>query len=185
MNVHLTILLVALIALGGCSGARIEQAVESAQAALDSGDLDRALELTASALPDARSTGDGLMTWRLESIAMLAQAELGRSEEGLAALERLSEPFPKMINAPLYARLAFRASKAGHVDGALDFAEAGLLRYPNRKGDFDGVMADIESRASEDNEALSRLAELGYLSKTPKIPQTPKAAEAAEDDDTR
>jgi len=166
MTVRNALMSVALIALGACSGANAEKAIPAAQAALDAGDTARALELTAAALPDARAAQDGLTTWRLESIALLALAEEGRAEEAIAAVERLAQPFPKKVNSMLYARLANRAAKADHLMAAIDLAEAGMQRYPARKPDFDAVIADMEERAEDNSPALERLEQLGYVSKT-------------------
>jgi len=165
MNVRPALLFAALLSIGACSGPDAAEAVESAQAALDEGETTRALELTAAALPAVREVQDGLMIWRLETIAMQALAEEGRAEEAIATLGRLAEPFPNRVTAPFYARLANRAAKGGELIAAIEIADAGLKRFPDRKTDFEGVIADIKRRAVGDNPAMERLYAMGYMSK--------------------
>jgi hypothetical protein len=137
----------------------------AAQDALDRGETARALELTESALPSARDGQDRPLTWRLLSIGLQALAEEGRASDALATLERVASTFPTKVDAPLYARLANRATKAGEQQAGLTLAHAGVQRFPGREADFDSVIEDIKRRSKGNDSAMELLYSLGYVSK--------------------
>ncbi|HZL99831.1 MAG TPA: hypothetical protein VFD43_06230, partial [Planctomycetota bacterium] len=109
----------------------------------------------------AADGADANLSWKLERIRAEAIAKLGQTPEVLTTVARLQPAYPQQCNALFYGKLGMLLVDAGQPVGAVELADAGIQQFPDRKADFEGLIASIQ--ASGDSEAIAKLRTLGYL----------------------
>jgi hypothetical protein len=146
----------ALLLLLACAAGPDEQ-LEEARAQLARG---AHAEAAAAAAAGLAAGAEGATAWRLELVALEAEARDGRGAEALARLERLGQTWTAQADAALYLQTAGQLREAGQAAAAVSVLDAGARRFPQ---DADLAKAIEQAKASGTAEELERLRSLGYV----------------------
>ena len=149
------VLLAWLSILAAC-GAGPEQRLEEARDALARGAYPEA----AAAAEKGLGAADGATAWRLELVALEAEARGGKTAEVLARLERLAGAWSEQLTGSLYVQTAGQVKESGDVAGAISVLDAGAKRFPQ---DADIATAIAQAKASGTAAELEALRSLGYV----------------------
>jgi hypothetical protein len=148
--------------LAGCGSSDPAAQADAAQTALSTGDAAAARAKAEAGLKAAGA--DKNLAWRLERIRVEAIAKQGDSAEVVATMTRLGQAYPLQCDAPFYSKVANALAESGEGVGALEVANAGLQRFPDRKSDFEGLIEQLkQTAAAGDAELTAKLKSLGYL----------------------
>jgi hypothetical protein len=143
--------------LCACGGGP-EAQLEKAQADLAKRDYAAA---SAAASQGLAGGATGPVAWRLENVALEAEARSAKSAEVVARLERLaSGPFAAQLTGPLYVQTAGQVKEAGDGAGAVSVLDLGAKRFPQ---DADIAQAIERSKHSGSDAEVERLRSLGYV----------------------
>ena len=157
------VMAVCLLFSAACGGGSDPLAqADAAQTSLSSGDYPDARAQAEAGLKTAGST-DKNLAWRLERIRVEAVAKQGDGNEVVASMERLAKSFPAQCDAAFYSKVGGSLAQVGKGQSALDVAHAGQQRFPDRKTDFDALIAELKQSATGDPELTAKLKSLGYL----------------------
>lgn len=149
--------------LTGCGASDPAAQADAAQTALSTGDAAAARAKAEEGLK-AAGAADKSLAWRLERIRVEAIAKQGNSAEVVGTMSRLAQAYPTQCDAPFYSKVANALAEGGEGVGALEVANAGLQRFPDRKADFDGLIEQLkQTAAAGDAELTAKLKSLGYL----------------------
>jgi hypothetical protein len=149
--------LFALLLLLSCSGGP-DAKLEEARAKLAAGDFAAA---GAAANEGLAAGPEGAVAWRLELVALEAEARGGKGADSRARLERLAGgPFAAQAGGSLYVQTAGQLREAGDAAGAVDVLDSGAKRFPE---DADIARAIEQAKASGSDAELERLRSLGYV----------------------
>lgn len=150
-------LVLPLLLLCAC-GAGPEAHLEKARADLAKGDYAAAAAAAAAGLTGG---AEGATAWRLEAVALEAEARTAKTADAVARLQRLaSGPFAAQLTGPLYVQTAGQVKEAGDAAGAISVLDLGAKRFPQ---DADIAQAIARSKQSGSNEEIERLRSLGYV----------------------
>lgn len=155
--------LAAAALLAACGGKTANDYHTDARAALQSGDVARALQLADEGLAQSDARSDVAAAWRLEQVRLEALAKSGKGVEVQKELDRLAGTYPAQVNASLYRSLADRVKQAGDVTGAIEVLAAGDKRFPAEHASFKEAIDALKSTESLDPAQVQRLKALGYL----------------------
>ncbi len=151
--------LAALLLLGcGKSAADLK---ESAQAALDAGDLGTAVEQADLAIQVAGT--DRAMVWQVEQIRLRALAANGQGGQVVASLARLSGEYSAQLKSSLYVALAGQLRDGGDTSAAIDVLDAGNRAFPAESELFTAAIAELQQGQELDPAEIEKLKALGYL----------------------
>ena len=150
-------LLLLFCLFAGCGGGP-EARLEKARVALANGDYPAA----AAAADEGLSAGaKGPTAWRLELVALEAEARGAKSADVVARLERLaSGPFAAQLTGPLYVQTAGQVKQAGDAAGAVSVLDLGAKRFPQ---DADIAQAIERTKSTGGAAEVERLRSLGYV----------------------
>lgn len=149
-----------------CGQPSPESALAGLQERLDRGEVaglaDRADALRARA--QAARAPESL-AWRLEKLALLADAQVPRAEAVRSRLTRLATAGERRADVALSAQLAQRLSRAGDHAGALAVLDDAVGRWPASAEALAPAFTELERAmtASGDDAALAALHQLPYL----------------------
>lgn len=150
-------LALALLWLCAC-GVKPEAQLEKARADLAKGDYAAAAATAAQGLAGG---AEGATAWRLENVALEAEARSAKTADVVARLQRLaSGPFAAQLTGPLYVQASGQVKEAGDAAGAITVLDLGAKRFPQ---DGDIAQAIERSKQSGSDEELERLRSLGYV----------------------
>ena len=143
--------------LVACGGNSPKKQLESAQAALASGDWAAA---STAATAGLSAGAEGATAWRLELVGLEAQARGKQGAEALATIERLAGAYSSQVKAALYLQTATQLTEAGDGAGAISVLDAGLKRFP----DDEGLKKAIDqAKLAGDDASMQQLRTLGYV----------------------
>lgn len=143
--------------LVACGGTSPEKQLESAQAALASGDWAAA----STAVTQGLAAGaEGTTAWRLELVGLEAQARGKMGAEALATIERLAGADSAQVKAALYLQTATQLTEAGDGANAVAILDAGLKRFPEDEGLKKAI---DQAKAGGDDASMQQLRSLGYI----------------------
>ncbi|HXK25099.1 MAG TPA: hypothetical protein VMS55_20690 [Myxococcota bacterium] len=143
--------------LAGC-GSGPEARLEKAREALAKGDYSAAAVAASEGLA---AGAQGATAWRLELVALEAEARGGRSADVVARLGRLATgPFATQLTGPLYVQTAGQVKEAGDAAGAVSVLDLGAKRFPQ---DADIVQAIERAKSTGGAAEVERLRSLGYV----------------------
>jgi hypothetical protein len=163
MRLVSTTLLISL-ALPACGAQSPEEAAQAAQTALGAGRYAEAQATAEEALAAEGVAEDAALSWKLERVRVEALAGQGQGGAVLVELTRLSGTYVGQVTAEFHAKLGGMLNKAGDPLGALDVAEAGKQRFPDKATAFDGLIANLKAAAEAGDSAVAeKLRALGYL----------------------
>jgi hypothetical protein len=146
-----------LLLLCAC-GAGPEAQLEQARAALAKGDYAAAGAAAAQGLAGG---AEGAVAWRLENVALEAEARTAKTADVVARLQRLaSGPFAAQLTGPLYVQAAGQVKEAGDAAGSISVLDLGAKRFPQ---DADIAQAIERSKQGGSDEEIERLRSLGYV----------------------
>ena len=146
-----------LLLLCACGGGP-EAQLEKARADLAKGDYAAAGAAAAQGLAGG---AEGATAWRLENVALEAEARTAKTADVVARLQRLaSGSFAAQLTGPLYVQTAGQVKEAGDAAGAISVLDLGAKRFPE---DADIAQAIERSKRSGSDEELERLRSLGYV----------------------
>jgi hypothetical protein len=145
-----------LLSLMACGGAP-EDELESARGYLAAGDY---VGAAAAASRGLGAGAEGATAWRLELVALEAEARAGRTDEVLARLGRLAGPWSAQLTGPLYVQTAGQVKEAGDASGSIGVLDLGAKRFPD---DPAIAQAIARSKATGSDAELERLRSLGYV----------------------
>jgi predicted Zn-dependent protease len=151
------LIVVAALSLLAACGASPEQQLEQAREELGSGSY---AEAEASAAAGLEAGAEGATAWRLELVALEAEARARKTEAALARLERLAGAWAKQVGGSLFVQTAGQLREAGDPAGAIDLLHAGAKRFPE---DPDVKKAIDQAKAAGSAAEYERLRTLGYL----------------------
>ena len=157
---HRWLLLVLLAACGGGGSTSYES---DARAALNGGDMAKAIRVAEEGLAQDAVKKDPAAAWRLEQIRLDALATSGKGVDVKKELDRLATAYPKQVNASLYRSLAAKATTVNDVPGAIEILTAGDQRFPAEHAAFVEAIGELKEGAAMDPETVKRLKALGYL----------------------
>jgi hypothetical protein len=151
-----------LIAVAVClgllaCGASPEQQLDQAREQLGSGAY---AEAEATAAAGLAAGAEGPIAWRLELVALEAEARGKKSEAVLARLERLAGAWAKQVGGSLYVQTAGQLRDAGDPAGAIGVLDAGAKRFPQ---DADVAKAIAQAKTAGTAAELEQLRSLGYI----------------------
>ena len=150
-------LLLLFCLLAGCGGGP-EARLEKAREALAKGDYPAA---AAAASEGLAAGAQGATAWRLELVALEAEARGGSSADVVARLGRLaSGPFAAQLTGPLYVQTAGQVKQAGDAAGAVSVLDLGARRFPQ---DADLAQAIDRAKSTGGAAEVERLRSLGYV----------------------
>ena len=151
------LLLLAVASLLAACGASPEQRLEQARGQLASGSY---AEASASASAALAAGAEGATAWRLELVALEAEARGKKTEAVLARLERLAGAWAKQVGGSLFVQTAGQVRDAGDPAGAIQVLDAGAKRFPE---DADVQKAIAQAKAGGTAAELEQLRSLGYI----------------------
>jgi hypothetical protein len=151
------LIVVALFSLLAGCGASPEQQLEKAREQLASGAF---AEAGAAAAEGLAAGAEGATAWRLELVALEAEARAKNTEAALARLERLAGAWAKQVGGSLYVQTAGQLRDAGDAAGAISVLDAGAKRFPE---DGDVAKAITQAKAAGTAAELEQLRTLGYI----------------------
>jgi hypothetical protein len=153
-------LLVLLLAACGGGSTTYEN---DARAALNGGDMARAIRVAEEGLGRDAVKQDPAAAWRLEQIRLGALATSGKGAEVKKELDRLAAAYPKQVSASLYRSLADKAKTVNDVPGAIEILTAGDQRFPAEHASFVEAIGALRDGGEMDPATVKRLKALGYL----------------------
>jgi hypothetical protein len=159
-----TLAALALCLLAACGGPTPKELAKQADDALNGGDPAKAQKLAeqgAEAMKGAEP--DRATAWALERVrleALASQGELTKVREGLTTD---SIAFADQMKADFYAKLAREMADAGKSVESLELVELGKKKFPDKAAAFDGLIAELKTKASSDDALTAKLKQLGYL----------------------
>ncbi len=159
-NWWIPLLAALVVACGGKSAADYDR---EARAALDAGDLPKAIKVVEEGLACDAVKQDAAAAWRLEQTRLEALAKNGKGAEVKSELDRLATAYPKQVSASLYRSLADKAKEAGDTTGAIDVLTAGDQRFPAEHASFVEAINALKASGTLDPDQVQRLKALGYL----------------------
>ena len=151
------VLLLAAVSLLAACGASPEQQLEKAREQLGSGAWG---EAEAAAAAGLAAGAEGTTAWRLELIALEAEARAKKTEAVLARLERLAGAWPQQVGGSLFVQTAGQLRDAGDPAGAIQVLDSGAKRFPE---DADVAKAIDQAKAAGTAAELEQLRTLGYI----------------------
>lgn len=149
------VLLAGLSLLAAC-GASPEKQLDQARDALARGAYPEAVAAATTGLAAA----NGATAWRLELVALEAEARGGKTPDVLARLGRLGTAWSEQLTASLYVQTAGQVKEAGDVAGAISVLDAGAQRFPK---DAAIATAIAQAKGSGSEAEKERLRSLGYI----------------------
>jgi hypothetical protein len=139
-------------------GVKPEAQLEKARAELAKGDYAAAAGTAAQGLA---AGAEGATAWRLENVALEAEARSAKTADVVARLQRLaSGPFAAQLTGSLYVQTSGQVKEAGDAAGAITVLDLGAKRFPQ---DADIAQAIERSKQTGSDEELERLRSLGYV----------------------
>lgn len=150
-------LTVALLSLLLACGASPEAHLDKARGHLAGGAWDQAVAASEQGIA---ATKDDAMSWRLELVALEAEARGGKTEPVLARLTRLAEKRSAQVQCSLYVQTAGQLQEGGDGAGAVRVLDLGNKRCPE---DAAIAKAIEQAKASGDDATNEQLRSLGYL----------------------
>jgi hypothetical protein len=138
-------------------GASPEQHLEDARQELTRGAYPEAAAAAAAGLS---AGAEGATAWRLELVALEAEARTARTADVLARLDRLAGAWSQQVTAALYVQTAGQVKEGGDAAGAVSVLDAGAQRFPQ---DQDIAAAIAQAKASGSADEKERLRSLGYI----------------------
>jgi len=158
MSVHFGLLLVLLLAVGGCDRPASEHLVE-ARAAMS----DTAYEDALSAA-DAGLAAPGLddpTRWGLELVRLEALARSGHGAETRDLVSELANRHPERFPSAQYAATAVQLEKAGDGPAAIEVLDLGMKHHP---GDpMISQLISAQQSGEMGSAELEMLRTLGYV----------------------
>lgn len=151
------LIFVALLSVLAACGASPEEQLEQARGQLASGSYG---EAEASAAAGLAAGAEGATAWRLELVALEAEARAKKTEAALARLERLAGAWAKQVGGSLFVQTAGQIRDAGDPAGAIQVLDAGAKRFPE---DADVQKAIAQAKAGGTAAELEQLRSLGYI----------------------
>src|SRR5690348_11333016 len=120
---HRWLVLLVLAACGGGGGSTTYE--NDARAALNGGDMPKAIRVAEDGLAQDAVKKDPAAAWRLEQIRLDALATSGKGTDVKKELDRLAAAYPKQVSASLYRSLADKAKTVNDLPGAIEILTAG------------------------------------------------------------
>ena len=151
------LIVVALVSLLAACGVSPEQQLEKAREQLAKGAY---AEAEAAATEGLTAGAEGSTAWRLELVALEAEARAKQTAAVLARLERLAGAWAKQVGGSLYVQTAGQLRDAGDATGAVGVLDAGAKRFPE---DADVAKAISQAKATGTAAELEQLRSLGYI----------------------
>jgi predicted Zn-dependent protease len=152
-----SLVVVAVLSLLAACGASPEQKLEQARGQLASGSY---AEAEASAAAGLAAGAEGATAWRLELVALEAEARAKKTEAALARLERLAGAWAKQVGGSLFVQTAGQLREAGDSAGAIRVLDAGAKRFPE---DADVKKAIAQAKVAGTDAEREQLRSLGYI----------------------
>ena len=155
--------LVLPLLVAACGGGGPTTYENDARAALNGGDMPKAIRVAEDGLAQDGVKKDPAAAWRLEQIRLDALATSGKGTDVKKELDRLAAAYPKQVSASLYRSLADKAKTVNDVPGAIEILTAGDQRFPAEHASFVDAIGALKDGAAMDPATVKRLKALGYL----------------------
>jgi hypothetical protein len=156
-------LVLLVLAAGACGGGGSTTYENDARAALNGGDMPKAIHVAEDGLAQDAVKKDPAAAWRLEQIRLDALATSRKGADVKQELDRLAAIYPKQVSASLYRSLADKAKTVNDVPGAIEILTAGDQRFPAEHASFVDAIGALKGGAAMDPATVKRLKALGYL----------------------
>lgn len=147
-----------LLIAAACGGSGSSDPAADARTALNESDFAAARSICDSNLAGA----DAKTAAALKLVRVKALASLGEADTVLASIGDLPAA---SVTPALFVDLAGRLKNGDNLNGAIDLADAGIKRFPEKKDNFSGLIAQLVASAQEggNDAATEKLRSLGYL----------------------
>jgi tetratricopeptide (TPR) repeat protein len=148
----------AALALAACS-ASARDALDQARKALAQTHYSEAIAAADAGL--ARRP-DPVTSWGLELAKLEALARMGRGDETVAQLQKLTDAWPDHMAADQFAATADQLRAAGQGGAAIQALDLGLKRFPQDPA-LRGQIEQAKAAPAPGSDELKMLESLGYL----------------------
>ena len=175
-----TLAALALCLLAACGGASPKELAKQADDALRARDAAKAQKLAEEGLEAMKGAeADRATAWQLERVRLEALASQGKKAEVEQGLTTASITYADQVKADFYAKLGRELADAGKTVESLELVEAGKKKFPDMAPAFDGLIAELKTKAEAGDDALmDRLRQLGYVGSNAPAPAKPAAPKA-------